>query len=271
MSHPFHGDGARTLYTSEDRTRQRSEALLSAKTSGRNISEVICGFADSVRLPERPSILDVGCGQGRTTVRLARHYPDASLTAVDASPAMVAATVKRTAGLNVEALTGDFHSLPFGDSSFDLAIAIMCLYHSPTPHLAISEIGRTLRASAILVTKAIDSYSELAALLEVTGLDPRATSRPSLYEAAHSGNLPELTEQGGLQVDQVEHETHTFTFNDLMHTATYLATCPQFVLPDHVRQPQILAAELRSRIPDGPITTSATITYVLARPTGRTP
>lgn len=269
MSHPFHGDDAAALYTSEARTRQRSDALLSAKTSGRNISEVICGLADSIRLPALPAIIDVGCGQGRTTVRLAHHYPDASLTAVDASPAMAAATLERTAGLNVEALTGDFHALPFRDA-FDLAVAVMCLYHSPTPDLAISEIGRTLHATgaAIFVTKATDSYRELATLLEATELDPRATSRPSLYEAAHSGNLLDLAEKGGLQVDQVEHEIHTFTFNNLLHTATYLATCPQFVLPDHARQPQALAAELRARIPDVPITTSATVTYVLARPIG---
>jgi ubiquinone/menaquinone biosynthesis C-methylase UbiE len=272
MSHPFHGRDTAALYTSEDRTRQRSDALLAAKTSGRNISEVICGLADSTRLPDHPAIIELGCGQGRTTVRLAHHYPDSSLTAIDASPAMIAATRERTAGLNVEALAGDFHALPFPDASFDLAIAVMCLYHSPAPHLAISEIGRTLRTpgAAIFVTKATDSYRELAELLETSGLDSEATRRPSLYETAHSANLLDLTEMGGLQVEQVEHEIHAFSFTDLLHTANYLATCPQFVLPAGLRQPEALATELRMSIPDGPITTNATITYVLARPVSPT-
>ena len=105
----------------------------------------------------------------------------------------------------------------------------MCLYHSPAPHLAIDEIARTLRphGAAIFVTKAADSYRELAGLLATSGLDPAARERPSLYETAHSGNLQGLTEQAGLRVDKIEHETHTFTFADLAHTAAYLATCPQ--------------------------------------------
>ncbi|MEO5877938.1 MAG: class I SAM-dependent methyltransferase [Streptosporangiaceae bacterium] len=271
MSHPFHGHDAASLYTSEDRTRQRSDALLSAKVSGRNISEVICGLADTIRLPDHPDIIDIGCGQGRTTVRLAHHFGEASLTAIDASPAMVAATHEGTANLNVKAQVGDFHALRFPDSAFDLAVAVMCLYHSPTPDLAIRDIGRTVRTqgAAIFVTKANDSYRELADLLETAGLDLAATKRPSLYEAAHSGNLPDLTTKGGLRVEQVEHEIHTFTFTDLLHTATYLATCPQFKLAEEFRHPDPLAAELRARIPDGPVTTTATITYVLARPTGR--
>ena len=273
MSHPFHGRDAATLYTSQDRTRQRSDALLSAKTSGRNISEVICGLADTTRLPGRPTIIDVGCGQGRTTVRLARRYPAARITAIDASPAMITAARARTACLGVTVLTADFHALPLTAAAVDLAVAVMCLYHSPAPHLAIDEIARTLRphGAAIFVTKAADSYRELAGLLATSGLDAAAQERPSLYETAHSGNLQGLTEQAGLRVNKIEHETHTFTFADLAHTAAYLATCPQYPLPDQLRRPEALAAELHARLPDRPITTTATITYVLARPTERTP
>lgn len=206
MSHPFHGRDTAALYASQDRTRQRSDALLSAKASGRNISEVICGLADTTCLPARPTIIDVG------------------------------------------------------------------LYHSPAPHLAICEIARTLRpqAAAIFVTKAADSYHELASLLAISGLDPAARKRPSLYETAHSGNLQHLTEQGGLRVDKIEHETHTFTFADLAHASAYLATCPQYPLAGQLRRPEALAAELRARLPDGPVTTTATINYVLARTTERT-
>ncbi|MGH3421822.1 MAG: class I SAM-dependent methyltransferase, partial [Streptosporangiaceae bacterium] len=149
-----------------------------------------------------------------------------------------------------------------------LAVAVMCLYHSPTPAQPAREITRTLRptGTAILVTKAADSYRELAELLEKSGLDPDATARPSLYETAHSGNLPDLADQGGLTVQKVEHEIHTFTFTDLAHTAAYLTTCPQYPLPAELRQPAALAAELRARLPDGPVTTHATITYVISRP-----
>jgi SAM-dependent methyltransferase len=269
VSHPFQGATVPALYAAQDRTLRRSGALLSAKTAGRNISDVILGHADSARLPDTPVIVDVGCGQGRTTVRLARHYPAATVVAIDASPAMTTATRQRATGLNVQPVTADFHALPLADDSADLAVAIMCLYHSPTPQQVIGEISRVLRptGTTILVTKATDSYHELADLLQRSGLDPDARSRPSLYEAAHSGNLHRLAEAGALTVHHIEHEPHAFTFSDLAHTAAYLSTCPQYALPEPLREPDTLADALRSRIPDEPVTTTATISYLVGRPT----
>lgn len=42
-------------------------------------------------LPPRPHILEIGCGTGHLTQRLARHFPGASILATDIAPAMVAA------------------------------------------------------------------------------------------------------------------------------------------------------------------------------------
>jgi ubiquinone/menaquinone biosynthesis C-methylase UbiE len=268
VSHPFQGAAVPALYSGEDRTLRRSGALLAAKTAGRNINDVVLGHADSACLPNSPAIVDIGCGQGRATVRLAHHYPAATIAAIDASPAMTAATRERTTGLNVQPVTADFHALPLLDDSTDLAIAIMCLYHSPTPQRVISEISRVLRptGTTILVTKATDSYQELADLLQRTDLDPDAHNRPSLYEAAHSGNLRRLAEAGALTVQHVEHEVHTFTFTDLAHAAAYLSTCPQYVLPEPLREPDRLTEALRACIPDKPVTTTATISYLVGRP-----
>lgn len=268
MSHPFLGENVSGLYASEDRTRQRSDALLAAKTSGRNISDVILGYADGANLPDRPTICDIGCGQGRATVRIARHYAHARVIAIDGSPAMTTAARDRTSGLGVSLLTGDFHRLPLADRSLDLAVAIMCLYHSATPAQAIAEITRKVRlpGTAILVTKAADSYRELVGLIADSGLDSQAWDRPSLYETVSSGNLPDLAEQGGLTVTRVEHETHAFTFTDLAHAAAYLATCPQYAITADLRQPVALTEALRACLPDGPVTTTATITYVIGHP-----
>lgn len=267
MSHPFRGGAVSALYAHEDRTRQRSDALLSAKISGRNISDVVLAHADAAHLPDAAVIVDVGCGQGRAAVRFARRYPAALVLALDASPAMTAAAQQRTAGMNVQPVTADFHALPLADHRADLAVAIMCLYHSPAPHRAIREITRMLRLSgtAILVTKAADSYRELADLLQRSGIDPAAHHRPSLYESAHGGNLGQLAEAGGLTVSSLEHEPHTFTFHDLAHAAAYLSTCPQYAIPDALRPPGALARALRSRLPDEPLTTTATISYLVGR------
>jgi SAM-dependent methyltransferase len=148
-------------------------------------------------LPER-GLVGVPRGPALRRVRPVRDWA-AIIAAIDASPAMTAATRQRTTALNVRSVTADFHALPLLDDSADLAIAIMCFYHSPTPERVISEISRVLwlAGTTILVTKATDSYRELADLLQCASLHLDAHDRPSLCEAAHSGNLRQLAEAGG--------------------------------------------------------------------------
>jgi len=45
--------------------------------------------------PGATRILELGCGTGNLSLRLAERYPDACLTLVDASPEMIAATRDR--------------------------------------------------------------------------------------------------------------------------------------------------------------------------------
>ena len=54
--------------------------------------------------------------------------------------------------------------------------------------------------------------------MAASGLDPAAESRPSLYQAAHSGNITPLAETG-LAVRQAVHETHRFIFPALADAA----------------------------------------------------
>ncbi len=46
-------------------------------------------------LPPRPRILEIGCGTGHLTERLARHFPGAHILATDIAPAMLAACQAR--------------------------------------------------------------------------------------------------------------------------------------------------------------------------------
>ncbi|MDP1527121.1 MAG: methyltransferase domain-containing protein [Rhodocyclaceae bacterium] len=46
-------------------------------------------------LPPRPRILEIGCGTGHLTERLARHFPGAHILATDIAPAMLAACQTR--------------------------------------------------------------------------------------------------------------------------------------------------------------------------------
>ena len=68
--------------------------------------------------PER--VLDVGTGTGVAALALAERFPNAEVTGIDLSPAMVA-EAKRKGG-RVRFLVDDASQLSFPDASFDLVV-----------------------------------------------------------------------------------------------------------------------------------------------------
>jgi len=78
-------------------------------------------------------ILDLGCGTGNLTLRLAADHAAAAITAVDAAPEMTALTARRMAEVGVRArlttMTQRFEDLSFPPGSFDLVTSCISLHH----------------------------------------------------------------------------------------------------------------------------------------------
>lgn len=262
------------LYTDVARANRRSNALLDAKVKGRHVGEVIAGLlADTAALTSPGAVLaDVGCGTGHPARTIARRFPRSRLLEIDASAQMLNTARSylghqlSSAARRVGYLRADFHHLPLADATCAAVIAVFCLYHSAQPGQVIAEIARCLahRATAVLVTKSADSYHELDGLIARTGLDPEATGHPSLYQSAHGEALPGLV-ASALRVRAVIRDRHVFRFRNADHVAEYLITVPKYRFHQQLRAgPAALAAELRRRRGDGPVTTTSTITYVVA-------
>jgi ubiquinone/menaquinone biosynthesis C-methylase UbiE len=263
------------LYASADRIAQRTGALLRARVTGRHAGEVIAGLAHQTVGTNDVLVADLGCGRGTTTRMLADRLPAARVVAVDLSAALAATSRRRLAhSPRAGTVRADFHRLPFPDDNCGLVVAAFCLYHSPSPGSVITEITRCLLpgGTAIFAVKSADSYTELDQLVGVSGLDPAATSRPSLYQAVHSSNITELA-AASLSVRLVTHETHRFIFPALADVAEYLATSPKYDLPPALAgNPAALATALRQRVPDAPVTATSVVTYLIAhRPAGAPP
>lgn len=257
------------LYAAAGRLASRTSALHRARVSGRHAANVIANFAADAANPTPAVIADIGCGRGTTTLTLAGRFPRARIAAIDLSAALLTAARNRTDSPGrAVAVRADFHRLPLADLSCDLIVAAFCLYHSPDPAGVIAEIARCLTGdgTAVIAVKSASSYRELDRLMAASGLDPAAERRPSLYQAAHSGNITPLTETG-LAVRQVVHETHTFTFPALADAAEYLATSPKYDLPPSLAgSADALAAALAMSLPDQPITATSVVTYLVAGP-----
>lgn len=80
------------------------------------------------------SILDVGCGGGTFTLRLAKRYPNTTIVGIDISPAAIAfateALAQATPPLpNVSFLVPETPELNFPDHSFDVVTATLVCHH----------------------------------------------------------------------------------------------------------------------------------------------
>lgn len=255
------------LYATAGRLARRTSALHRARVSGRNAAEVIADLAAAAIGTERALVADIGCGRGTTTRLLAARLPQARLIVVDLSAALLTVARSRLPDQRRAAvICADFHRLPIADARLHLLVAAFCLYHSPSPADVIAEIARCLLpgGTAIIAVKSADSYRELDHLVAASGLDPVAEHRPSLYQAAHTGNIEPLASTA-LHVERVTSETHRFCFPALADAAEYLATSPKYQLPPSLRgDPAALAAALRHRAADEPVTTTSVVTYLVA-------
>lgn len=255
------------LYATADRLASRTSALHRARVGGRHVADVIADLAHDPAIPDPAVIADLGCGRGTTTVKLAERFPEARIAAIDLSASLLATTRRRLPGSRaVGPIRADFHCLPLADGSCGLIVAAFCLYHSASPASVITEIARCLTGSgsAVIAVKSADSYRELDYLMTASGLDPSAETRPSLYQAAHSGNIEALA-ASALNVRQVVHETHQFVFPTLADVAEYLATSPKYQLPQSLAgSPAALAAALQNRVTEKPVPATSIVTYLIA-------
>jgi ubiquinone/menaquinone biosynthesis C-methylase UbiE len=78
------------------------------------------------------SLLDVGCGTGTLAILArVRVGPTGTVCGIDASPEMIARARSKAAkaAVTVQFENGAAQALPFGDSSFDVALATLMLHH----------------------------------------------------------------------------------------------------------------------------------------------
>jgi len=120
-----------------------------------------------IRVGEEFTILDVGCGGGRTIQKLAAAAPRGTIYGIDYASGSVAASRAKNRALikagRVQVEKASVSQLPFPADTFDLVTAVETQYYWPDLVKDMQEILRTLKPGRVLAIIA-ESYKGGGAL-----------------------------------------------------------------------------------------------------------
>lgn len=154
-----------------------------------------------------PRVLDMGCGTGYWTQRLATRYPSARITGLDIAPGMLAHAQARY-GNQIEWHQGDAAALPFAKTSFDLVFSNLAIQWCRDIDAVMDEIQRvfTHTGQAYITTLLPGTLGEVA----------DAWQRPdALLTMPSVAELERAVTNSGLTLLGQSAQWHTFYYPDL--------------------------------------------------------
>jgi trans-aconitate 2-methyltransferase len=149
------------------------------------------------------TVLDIGCGNGRTTGEIAARLPRGRIVGVDASARMIAFARERAASLphsNVEFAVADARHLTFSQE-FDLIVSFNALHWVPEQALALDSIHAAIKPSGVAQLRLVPQgkRTSLEDVIEETRLSPRWAQ---YFEGFHNPYLHLAPEQYGALAGQ---------------------------------------------------------------------
>jgi ubiquinone/menaquinone biosynthesis C-methylase UbiE len=99
-------------------------------------------FLSFAQVTTDASVLDVGCGTGNLLAAARESFPEASLTGVDPSPALLARARQRPGISGAILEVGAVEALPFGDASFSHTLSLLVLQEFSDRSRALAEMRR---------------------------------------------------------------------------------------------------------------------------------
>lgn len=178
-------------------------AGLETRAADPTMLPVIDAYLDRLDPPEGGLIVDIGCGTGGVTRRIADRFGRASVLGIEPSVALTD-TARGLAGdrANLEFRVGDGAALELGDGSADIAILHTVLSHVANPASLVAEATRILRPGGTLVVCDADFSKAALGLCQGDPLDSCAQAfvAGSVTDAWLAGKLKPLAFAAGLTV-----------------------------------------------------------------------
>lgn len=165
-------------------------------------------------------ILDVGCGDGKVTARIARRVPTGSVLGVDPSREMVrfaTATFGPAEYPNLRFEVADARTLPYRDE-FDLVVSFNALHWVPDQRPALESIRQALKPGGQTLLQFVPQGRRACVedVIEETRHSPRWAPYFGDFPKPFFHPTPEeyarLAKQCGLQVVRIRVEEDTWDF-----------------------------------------------------------
>ena len=132
---------------------QPSEALLTTadfEQAAENLSKQVCTAGN---IKNDLSVLDVGCGFGGTVAHINEHYTGMKLVGLNLDERQLVRARERVLPLadnTVQFQQGNACALPYPDESYDVVLAVECIFHFPDREQFFKEAWRVLKPGGYL-------------------------------------------------------------------------------------------------------------------------
>src|SRR6478735_10918332 len=168
-----------------------------ARFMGRYSEPLADRFVELLGVNPGMRAVDVGCGPGVLTSRLAERLGADHVAAVDPSPSFVAAARERCPGVDIR--QGTAEALPYDDGAFDLALANLVVHFMSDPAGGLREMARVGGMVAATVWNHATATGPLSTFWQaVKDLDPDAADESSL-PGTGEGDLGGIARDAGLR------------------------------------------------------------------------
>ncbi|MBV8064546.1 MAG: methyltransferase domain-containing protein [Actinobacteria bacterium] len=140
-----------TIEQADEAVQRRIADVLELRAADPQQRAMLEAYLADVKIPERASVLEIGCGTGAVARVLAAKAEVEQVVGVDPSPILLArAQALATSEAGLSFVAGDGRDLPFDDASFDAVVLHTTLCHIPGPEQVLAEARRLTRPSGWL-------------------------------------------------------------------------------------------------------------------------